>query len=809
MNNSESINNYIVPIEGMESEHCALIIEKGLERIDSISYAKVEFNNKRAIISSKNSRLISSDSVKTIRDLGYDVLTIKKSFPVLNLSCAACARSSQSILENQEGVLNASVNFANTTVYLEYVPTIIDPVKLKTALQSVGYDLLIQNADESITILEKSKKNKLKKLKINTIGAILFSIPLMTVSMILMNISFANYIMWALATPVVFYFGKQFYINAWKQVKHKSANMDTLVALSTGVAYIYSVFATLFSNFMHSIGFHGHVYFEASAVIIAFILIGRLLEERAKANTSSSLKRLIGLQPTSVTRLINDSEFKEVQLSDVKIGDILLAKPGEKIAVDGIVVFGNSFVDESTISGEPVPVEKASGSNVFTGTINQKGTIQYKAEKIGADTLLSQIIKKVEEAQASKAPIQKLADNIAGIFVPVVIVISLVSLILWIALGGQQGLTFGIISMVTVLVIACPCALGLATPTAIMVGIGKGAENGILIKDADSFEIARKVNTIVLDKTGTITLGKPMVREIVWFADPSKYKHILAAIESRSEHPLAEAVVNHLEINQFINLEQFESITGLGVKAKIHNEEYFIGNKNLIQTQLRISSEVETITNKWNNQAQTVIYFANNTTILSILAITDEIKSSSAIAIKALQQSGMEVHMLTGDTIKAAKALASKVGITHIKANVLPNEKAEYIKKLQQKGKIVAMAGDGINDSSALAQADLSIAMGNGSDISIEVAMMTIISSDLRKIPEAISLSKETVKTIRQNLFWAFIYNIIGIPIAAGILYPFTGFLLNPMVAGAAMALSSVSVVSNSLRLKYKNLFNI
>ncbi|RYD74989.1 MAG: copper-translocating P-type ATPase, partial [Sphingobacteriales bacterium] len=639
------------------------------------------------------------------------------------------------------------------------------------------------------------------------IGAVALSVPLVIIGMFFMNMPFANYIMWILATPIVLFFGKQFFVNAWKQAKHRSANMDTLVALSTGVAYIFSVFNTLNPQFWHNRGLHAHVYFEAAGVVIAFILLGKLLEEKAKGNTSSAIKKLMGLQPKTVTVIHYGGHQMEIPVANVKVGDILLAKPGEKIAVDGVVSSGNSFVDESMISGEPIPVEKKENAKVFAGTINQKGSFQFKAEKVGGDTVLAQIIKMVQEAQGSKAPVQKLVDKIAGIFVPVVILIAVLSLVVWIIFGGENGFTQGLLAMVTVLVIACPCALGLATPTAIMVGVGKGADHGILIKDAESLELAKKVNAIILDKTGTITEGKPEVTDILWLNNDDSNLNALVSIEKQSEHPLAEAVVKHFSGISHMEVSQFESITGFGAKAVVGGNQYYIGNGKLLENNnIQVDNSLISVAEKWLSEAKTVIYFSDDKKALAVIAIADKIKSTSIEAIKELKHFGIDVYMLTGDNKSTAKAIAEQVGIEHYEAEVLPAHKAEFVKKLQNQGKVVAMVGDGINDSNALAQADVSIAMGKGSDIAMDVAKMTIISSDLSRIPQAIKLSKQTVATIKQNLFWAFIYNIIGIPIAAGILYPFYGFLLDPMIAGAAMALSSVSVVSNSLLLKAKKL---
>lgn len=729
---------------------------------------------------------------------------VKKTFPVLQMSCASCAISAESIVKGLNGVNNASVNFATATLSVEYQPDVITPEQIRTAVQDGGYDLLIEDdKDAAADVLEDIHIKKFNVLKKKTIFAVIFSLPVVIIGMLFMDIPYANEIMWVLSTPVIFWLGRDFFINAWKQAKHRSANMDTLVALSTSVAYLFSVFNTLFPQFWLDRGVHPHVYFEAACVIIAFILLGRLLEEKAKGNTSSSIKKLIGLQPKTVT-VSENGNYTELPIEQVNIGNIIVVKPGEKVAVDGVVIEGSSYVDESMLSGEPIPVLKKHGEKVYAGTINQKGAFLFQAEKVGADTMLAQIIRMVQEAQGSKAPVQKLVDKIAGIFVPIVMSIALLSLAVWFIYGGSDGITHGILALVAVLIIACPCALGLATPTAIMVGIGKGAEKGILIKDAESLELAKKVDSVVLDKTGTITEGKPVVTDVYWLSGDDSKKDILYSLEKQSEHPLADAITNYLAGIVSVPIWEFESITGKGVIGLVNGEKYFVGNKKFLDENGVIVDKVllEKMKNS-SHSSKTMIWFSDSKKAIALIAITDEIKTTSLSAIQQLQSSGIEVYMLTGDNYATAKEIASKVSINHFHAEVLPQDKAEFVKQLQSEGKVVAMVGDGINDSTALAQADLSIAMGKGSDIAIDVAKMTIISSDLTKISEAIKLSKQTVATIRQNLFWAFVYNLIGIPLAAGVLYPINGFLLNPMIAGAAMALSSVSVVSNSLRLKW------
>lgn len=793
-----------IPLEDVESEHCALIVEKGLAQVKGIATHKVELNNRRAAVTADNNEAIAG-AVKAVRDLGYGVPTLKNTFPVLGMSCASCAASAQSIVKQQEGVVDASVNFATGNLTVEYLPDMTDAGKLQKAVQSVGYDLLIADTTQQQETLETIHIEKIRKLKAKTVWAVLLSLPVVIIGMFFMDMPYASEIMWLFATPVVLWLGRGFFINAWKQARHRSANMDTLVALSTGIAYLFSVFNMLFPGFWHQRGLHAHVYFEAAAVVIAFILLGKLLEEKAKGNTASAIKKLMGLQPKTVWAILPDGSEKQVAIEAVNAGDIILVKPGEQIAVDGIVIAGSSYVDESMLSGEPVPVLKEENEKVFAGTINQKGSFRFKALKVGKETMLAHIIKTVQDAQGSKAPVQRLVDKVAGIFVPVVISIAVITFLLWLIFGGNNGMVQGLLAAVTVLVIACPCALGLATPTAIMVGVGKGAEKGILIKNAESLELAKKVNAVVLDKTGTITEGRPQVTGIRWLHNDDTAKSILSGIERQSEHPLAEALAMHLKDVDTVPVSMFESITGKGAKAVYGNEAYLVGNKKLLTgNNISVDNELLKQAGDWEKQSKTVIWFANGKEALSVIAIADKIKETSVTAIKQIQAMGIDLYMLTGDNDATAKAIAAQTGIGHYKAEMLPQHKADFIKGLQQQGKVVAMVGDGINDSTALATADVSIAMGKGSDIAMDVAKMTIISSDLTKIPQAIKLSKQTVATIKQNLFWAFIYNVIGIPVAAGILYPINGFLLNPMIAGAAMALSSVSVVSNSLRLKWK-----
>jgi Cu2+-exporting ATPase len=731
---------------------------------------------------------------------------IKNSFPVTGMTCASCAASVESVLKHTEGVYDASVNLASSSVLINYDETVTEE-QLQNTLREVGYDIII-DAENPSEIQQELQQKHYQDIKNRTIWSAVLTLPIFIMGMFFMDWVLGEWISLVLTFPILFWFGRSFFINAFKQAKYGKANMDTLVALSTGIAFLFSVFNTFFPEFWLSRGIEPHVYYEAATVIITFISLGKLFEEKAKSNTSSAIKKLIGLQPKTL-KIIENGEEIEIPISSVQVGQTILVKPGEKIPVDGLVSKGSSYVDESMITGEPVPVEKTKDEKVFAGTVNQKGSFQFTAEKVGGETLLSQIIKMVQEAQGSKAPVQKLVDKIAGIFVSVVMSISIITFIVWMSVGGDNAFSQAILTSVAVLVIACPCALGLATPTAIMVGIGKGAENNILIKDAESLELGYKVNAVILDKTGTITEGKPLVTDILWkdkLENQNEYKQILLAIEAQSEHPLADAVVKLLKEENIeqAEIDSFESITGKGVKAQTENGlKYFVGNhKLMLEKNIQIDASLMKTAEGLEDQAKTVIFFGNEKQVLAILAIADKIKETSKMAIETLQERGIEVYMLTGDNKKTASAVAKQVGITNYQGEVMPSEKAAFVEKLQADGKIVAMVGDGINDSHALAQANVSIAMGKGSDIAMDVAKMTLITSDLQSIPKALELSKRTVLGIRQNLFWAFIYNIIGIPIAAGVLYPINGFLLDPMIAGAAMAFSSVSVVANSLRLK-------
>lgn len=738
-------------------------------------------------------------------------MATQKTLPVSGMSCAACAINVEKALKKQPGVSNASVNFANHTARVEMDEASTTLEALQKSVQDIGYDLVIpENASQAEEeVYEKVKKlqdDHYKDIKSKAIGSAVFSIPVFLLAMVIPIQSWSNTAMMILTIPVLFWFGRSFFINAYRQARHLYANMDTLVAVSTSVAFFFSVVNVFFPEFFESRGLEAHVYFEAAAIIVTFVLLGKTLEARATSKTSDAIEGLLNLQPDEVVLVQGDSEVI-VALEDVVVGDLIRVKPGGKIAVDGFVEEGESYVDEAMLTGEPLPVAKIKGDRVVAGTINQKGTLSYRASEIGSDTVLARIVERVREAQGSKAPVQRMVDRVAGIFVPVVLLLSVLTFGVWMFSGVDQAFAHGLMAAITVLVIACPCALGLATPTAIMAGVGAGATQGILIRDAESLERGHRVTDVVLDKTGTITYGKPSVQDI-FKIDENSNMAILGAIESLSEHPLADAIVTWIRNEYKPEVEApiisaFESVTGHGVKAISEENTYRIGKPSwLIDEGVKWTDEAEAWTVLQGEQGRTVVAYTLNNELEVLFAISDPVKEEAAEAIQRLTRWGITVHLLTGDHFATASAVAREVGIDHVKAEVLPDDKYEYIEALQHSGKHVAMVGDGVNDAQALALADLSLAMGSGTDIAIDTARVTLMRDDLNGVPDAIRLSRATVNTIRQNLFWAFIYNLIGIPIAAGILYPAYGFMLNPMIAGAAMGLSSVSVVTNSLRLR-------
>ena len=731
--------------------------------------------------------------------------TETKVLPVLEMSCAVCAGNVESTVQALSGVEKASVNFAAGTLTVTYNPSVITLEVMQAAVQAAGYDLIVE-AEDPVAMQEEKARMHYKILRRNTIGAWTLSIPLALLGMVFMHVPLGNWIMMVLALAIMIVFGRSFYVNGVRHALKGKANMDTLVALSTSIAFLFSLFNTLCPGFWLGKGLEPHVYYEASGVIIAFVLLGKLMEERAKNSTSSAIKGLMGLQPKTA-RLVTDGREEEVPISNLQVGNVVSVRPGEKIPVDGTLLQGSSSVDESMLSGEPIPVEKNAGDRVLAGTINQKGAFTMEATSVGGTTVLAQIVQMVQSAQGSKAPVQRIVDKISGIFVPVVVLLSFLTFVCWLVIGGESYFSYALLSAVSVLVIACPCALGLATPTALMVGMGKGAEQHILIKDAFALENLCKVDTVVLDKTGTLTEGVPVVTDSYWISDDNiRYLDVLYTAEQKSEHPLASAILCWLEESgaKVCEAENFESLTGRGVRIQVEGVTYWVGSQGLLDIfQAGIPEKVRKQIGQWQEDGQSVVFYGQETRLLAVLAISDRIKPTSAEAVKELKKQGIEVHLLTGDGVRTAERVAATLDIGYYKAEVMPNDKEEYIISLQQQGKKVAMVGDGINDSQALARADVSIAMGKGTDIAMDVAMVTLITSDLLLLPGAIRLSKQTVRLIYQNLFWAFIYNVIGIPLAAGVLFPINGLLLNPMLASAAMAFSSVSVVLNSLRLKF------
>jgi P-type Cu+ transporter len=715
---------------------------------------------------------------------------------ISGMHCQSCVNILDKALNKEIGVKSANVNFSTEKAAIEFDEKKTSENTILGTIKKKGYQGHPVQENE-INLEIKKRDEDLKKIKFKVILSAIFAVPVFILGMFFMNnpIPFQDYIMWVLATPIQFYIGKQFYLGTWAALKNKTANMDTLIAMGTSAAYFYSVYVVLFNAV-------GHQYFEASAVLITLVIFGKYLEAIAKGKTSEAISKLMKIGAKTATIIRKGKEIK-IPIDDVVKGDIVLVKPGEKIPVDGIIIEGNSTIDESLVTGESIPVEKKKNDQVIGSTINKVGSFRFKATKVGKETTLSRIIKLIEEAQTKKAPIQRFADKISSYFVPIVIFIAILTFTVWFSIARAQ-VDFALIAAVAVLVIACPCALGLATPTAIMVGTGKGAKQGILIKGGEALETAHKLKYVVFDKTGTITKGKPEVTDVI---GDKKTLEIAGSIEKSSEHPLAEAIVNKAKQSKIRwgKITAFKALVGMGVKAKIGKKEYYLGNEKLmVERKVNLSSFKNKIV-EFENKGKTAMILAEGKKVIGIIAVADEIKKDSPIAIKKLQELGIKVYMITGDNERTAQAIAKKAGIKNYFASVLPDEKAKHVKKLQKKGKIAAV-GDGINDAPMLAQADIGIAMGSGTDVAMETGSIVLMRDSLLDIAKAIKLSKLTMSKIRQNMFWALFYNSLGIPIAAGVLYPFTGWLLNPMIAGGAMALSSVSVITNSLLLRRKKL---
>jgi Cu2+-exporting ATPase len=735
----------------------------------------------------------------------------KALYKVEGMSCAACAGSVESILSSLEGVEDVNLNFATAEVHVGYDDDRVQPTDMKVALKAEGFDLNVEQMQVDPEMESNKEKKNLARARERALWSMALTLPIVIISMIFPNLLNANWILLFLTLPVIGWFGRHFFSRAWKRAKHGGANMDTLVAIGTGSAFLFSAFNTFFPQFLIENNIVPHVYYEAAAVIISLILLGRYFEEKAKFSTSGSLRALMGLR-VKTARVIHEGIERDVPVKSLVEGDELVIRPGEKIPVDGTLLGGKSWVDESMVTGEPMPVEKLPGDKLIGATVNQQGSFTMRAEKLGEKMMLNQIIKLVKEAQGSKAPVQKLADKIASVFVPVVIAIAITSALIWYFFMPAGGFSFAFVTFVTVLIIACPCALGLATPTALMVGIGKGAEMGVLVKNAESLEMSKKLDAIVLDKTGTLTSGKPtVVKEIVQAGvSPDEHYPVIHAAEKLSGHPVGDAIHEWLiqEEDNDIKIEGFENYPGKGVEVMLADKQYLMGNEKLMQEfNVPLSPAIKDKIKQSKYGVGTIVHVAVDNKLLTTFMVMDEVKENAASTVSELQQMGLEIHLLSGDNENSVKQVAGATGIKHMKSNVMPAEKLAYIRELQSTGKLVGMVGDGINDSPALAAADIGIAIGTGTDVAMQSAQVTLVKGDISKILSTLKLSRETVKTIKQNLFWAFIYNVIGIPVAAGILYPFTGFLLNPMIAGAAMAFSSVSVVMNSLRLKHTREF--
>lgn len=816
-----------LPITGMTCAACANRIEKQLNKQTGVERASVNFATSRATVSYNPEKTGVADLIQTVKDVGYDTAGTSTVEFVVDDSARPSGSSMQleQHLSKIRGVVRANFNLAIRTVSVEYLPEAANIKAIRRGIEDFGYRVaeVAGTGEAAEDSLEKAHAAEYADLKRKFWVAAVLSLPILVIVMShgtigLFNFPGVNWLQLALATPVVFYSGWQFYRGAWAAFRHRAADMNTLIAVGTGTAYVYSVLATVFpSFFVNAVGRTMNmpgmanvpsvpVYFEAASVIIALIVLGRMLEARAKGQTGEAIRKLVGLQ-AKTARVIRDGKELEIETEEVLPGDIVLVRPGEKIPVDGRLIQGSSAVDESMLTGESMPVEKRANDEVFGATINKTGAFQFKATKVGKDTALLQIVKLVQDAQGSKPPIARLADTISGIFTPVVICIAIAVFVVWFVVASPDvRFTLALINFVSVLIIACPCALGLATPTAIMVGTGKGAENGILIKGGDALETAHKLNTIVLDKTGTITKGEPSLTDIV-AADgfgENDFLKIVASAEKSSEHPLAEAIVRGAEERNltFEKVENFNALEGRGIEAKISGRNLLLGNLRLMNERKIELNRAGITVEKLAGEGKTPMFAAIDNKFAGIVAVADTIKPESKDAVRSLQNLGLEVVMMTGDNRRTAEAVAEQVGIRRVLAEVLPEGKSSEIKKLQAGKKLVAMVGDGINDAPALAQADVGIAIGTGTDVAIEASDITLLKGDLRGVVTAISLSKATIRSVRQNLFWAFIYNVLGIPIAAGILYPIFGILLSPIIASAAMSLSSVSVVANSLRLR-------
>jgi len=783
-----------LPISGMTCASCALRIENALKELDGIQDVNVNLSLERAEILGEDVNI--SEIKKRIEDIGYEVITSKAILPIVGMSCASCAKRIEDAVRNIDGVVKADVNFAKEELYIEYIPSLTSYKVVQKVIKDIGYEALEPKKEGLEDVEEKYRQKELKDIKRRFLISLIFTIPVFVGSMFL---KFSPLLLFILATPVQIYGGYRFYKFAFSALRHKTTDMNTLVALGTTAAYLYSVLVTFYPSFFSGMGISPEVYYDTSTVIITFILLGRYLEAKAKSKTSQSIKNLISLKPMT-TFVKRGEEFIEISVDEVVKGDIILIKPSERVPVDGKVIEGFSSVDESMLTGESIPVDKKIGDRVFAGTVNLNGVLKIEAEKVGAETTLSQIIRLVEEAQGSKAPIQRLVDKIASIFVPTVITISITTFLIWYFFGPSPSFKYALVNFVSVLIIACPCALGLATPTALIVGVGKGAQMGILIRNAEVLEKTNKIDTVIFDKTGTLTYGKLMLKDVIPLdeIDKDRILEIAYSLERFSEHPIAKAIVEDVKKLGIspLPINNIKEIPGKGLEGYLEDKKYFVGKYNGFEEKIKEISE------SLINEAKTVVMVSEDTKPIGFLSFQDELKEEAKEVVEKLKVMGYEVGIITGDNFISAKRIAEKLGFSYFFAEVLPEDKVNKVKELQNHGKKVAMVGDGINDAPVLSQADLSIAIGSGTDVAIEVSDIILMSGDLKGVVRALELSQKTLNTIKGNLFWAFIYNVIGIPIAAGVLYPFIGILLNPMIAGISMAFSSVFVVSNSLRLR-------
>ncbi|HUJ17568.1 MAG TPA: heavy metal translocating P-type ATPase [Nitrospirota bacterium] len=804
----------VIPVRGMTCVNCAAAIQKDLSRLIGVKSTNVNYANEKAVVEFDPAVVSLDQFISSIRESGYQAVTEAVTIPVIDLDVSRVPeleRTASAI----DGVLNARVNATAGTVELDYIPGQISLRDIRRSIEREGFRIPVQVEGRTALDIEKeARERELHELKTKLVVSATLSVLVLIGSMqdMIPGLSLLPrrtmwFILFLLTTPVQFWAGRHFYQNAWASIKHGSTNMNTLVVVGTSAAYGYSVAITFFPGLFGHMGSHGGAYYDTSAMIITLILFGKFLEARAKSRAGEAIKKLMGLQPKTA-RVIREQGEHDIPIEEVEAGDLIIVRPGEKVPVDGVIRSGSSSLDESMLTGESLPVDKRTGDTVIGATINKTGTFTFEATKVGRDTMLSNIIRMVQEAQGSKAPIQRLADSISSIFVPTVISIGLVTFLIWYLLGpAETRFTLALVNFIAVLIIACPCAMGLATPTAIMVGTGKGAEHGILFKNAESLERAQRIDTIVLDKTGTLTRGEPTVTDVV--ANGISEQELLASAgsaEKGSEHPLGEAIVR-CALGRGIALEQpdeFEALPGHGIRAIVKGKEVVLGNERLMSDRAVVLGRLAVEGEGISSRGKTPMFVAIDGKAAGIVAVADTLKEHSREAVERMKGLGLEVYMLTGDNRRTAGAIAGELGISRVLAEVLPSDKMENVRKLQAGGRVVAMVGDGINDAPALTQADVGIAIGTGTDVAIEASDVTLIKDDLRVVAEAMRLSRRTMQTIRMNLFWAFFYNVIGIPVAAGVLYPFfgAGGLLNPMFASAAMAFSSVSVVTNSLRLR-------